>query len=320
MPQQSQHASPVDPDFVATLRTDISGIFFASASRFAPDKIEQEFRKAVADPGLVADETFMHNLMFLVRKKEVRALHDDVERVLTKGGLTPRPEVSTMKTLYALGSSKDRVVIDERLSAQLESQLKSRDALAPSPYLESADRIGGAKTLNMLKAFQQEAARQQQQAEQKSPNDHVGIVQLDQMRSGAENKVFYLSLKLSVLAKDETDRATEMFKYYLRRTGFLGFWGYKELVDHPSPAAVNAIRGYISHRLEELLPGGGITAEDRSRLLLDYQLRGVCLLQAMKAELTPEEEKLLGDHAAMVNERKEFFRPGHDWEDVLDRS
>lgn len=319
MPQQSQHSVPADPEFVATLRKNISGIFFASANRYPPDKIEQEFRRAVADRALVADETFMNNLMFIVRKKEVRALHDDVERVLANGGLKASAEVSTMKTLYALGSAKDRRLVDDRLSAQMESQLKRPDALAPSPYLEWADRIGGTKTLDVVKKFQEEADRQQQQAEQTAPDDHVKIGQLDKIRSEAENKVHYLSLKLNVLAMGETDRATEMFRYFLRRTGFLGFLGYKELIDNPTPAAVNAVRGFISHRLGELLPVAGVTPDDRTKLLLDHQLRGTCLLQAMKAKLTPEEEKLLADHAPMLGERKEFFRPQYDWEDVLDR-
>lgn len=320
MPQKNQNTGPADPEFVATIRGNISGMFFASASRYTPDKIEQEFRKAVADRVLIADETFMHNLMFLVRKQEVRALHDDVEQVLARGGLKASAEVSTMKTLYALGSAKDRQVVDDRLSAQIENQLKTSDALIVSPYVEWADRIGGTKTLDAIKKFQHEADRKQKQTEQTAPDEHVKIGQLDKARSDAENKVHYLTLKLNVLGMGETDRATEMFKYFLKRTGFLGFWGYKELVDNPTPVAVNAVRGMIAQRLGELLPVAGISADDRARLLLDHRLRGISLLQTMKAKLTAEEEKLLADYAAMLEERKQFFQPKFDWEDVLDRT
>lgn len=318
MPEQGQHSSPVDPQFVQKLKGNISGIFFASVSGYTPEKIEQEFRKAITHDDLVADETFMDNLMFLVRKREVKSLHDDVDRMLMKG-LKPRAEVSTMKTLYALGSQNDRLKVDDRLSSHLENQLK-RGEMAPSPYLEWSERIGGSKTLEVLKRVNEEASARQKQIEKASPDDHTKIADMDQMRSSAENKAYYLSLKLNLMAMGESERAAPMVKYYLQRTPFLGFMGYKELVNKPTPVTIEAVRVFIDGRLTELLPVNGLTPEHRTQLLRDYKLRGLLLLQAMKAKLTTDEEKFLAEHAKLLEDRKEFSQDGYDWEDVLDRN
>jgi hypothetical protein len=53
-------------------------------------------------------------------------------------------------------------------------------------------------------------------------------------------------------------------------------------------------------------------------MLLHYRLRGLCLVQAMGAPLGAAEQKYLADHAQLIQDNEEFFRPRYDWEDVLD--
>jgi hypothetical protein len=74
----AQTIDKVDPRFVTSLKRNISGIYFGQVAHYTPAEIEREFRKAVLDDVLVADEEFMHNLLFLVRKREVSSLREDV--------------------------------------------------------------------------------------------------------------------------------------------------------------------------------------------------------------------------------------------------
>ncbi len=313
----SQTASSVDPDFVTTLKADIFGKYYLQAERFSPETVEREFRKAVKERDLVADEGFMTNLMFLVRKKEVHALRDDVTRVLF-ANLKPNADVSTMKTLYALGEDKERAVVDDRLSQYLRRRLQSPDGITPSPYLDSADRIGGKKTLDVLKEGLADASRRQTEAEKAAPDDHAHISQLDKLRSELDTKVTYLSRKLDIAAKSEADRAMAMAEQYIGQRRYLDVWAYKELVAHSTPVAIDAVRSFVSWRLSSVLPAGGLSVQERGKLMRDYQIRGVCLLQDMGAKLTPEEQKVLTDNPALLQEPGGYYRPNIDWEAVLD--
>lgn len=314
----SQTTSSVDADFVATLQSDISGRYFKSADRFAVEKIEDEFRKAVKDYTLLADEQFMYNLMFLVRKKEVAALLEDVRDVCTRP-LKPRAEVSALKTLYALGTDEDRMSIDDRISRFLQRQLRAGQGIPLSPYLEAAERVGGAKTLTTLKECHSDAAHRQKEAENATPRVPSEIGQLDRIRSTLANQVDSLSTRVRIEGLDKTEAAREMAQHYLQRTTYLEFWSYKQLVDDASPTCIDAVRSFVSRRLGTLMPQSGLSSEAQTAKRLDLRLRGVCLLEAMGASLTAEEQKLLDEHAEMLQERGAFFRPGYDWGDALDR-
>jgi hypothetical protein len=122
---------------------------------------------------------------------------------------------------------------------------------------------------------------------------------------------------MEVTGLPEADQAAAMVNHYLRRSGHLGFWAYKELVDHPTPVAAGAVRAFIHGNVRSLVPAG-LPEEQRSEMVQDLRLRGLCLLEAMKA-LRPEEQEFLARYEAVLTARKEFFRPGYDWEDVLDR-
>jgi hypothetical protein len=313
-----QVTSPVDPEFVAPLKGNISGVYYSEVERFTVAKIQQEFRKAVADSKLLDDEKFVFNLMFLVRKKPVPSLVEDVRRVLDKSSLKPSAAMSTLKTLFAFGLEKDRNLVDDRLSTALKGQLQSIEALSISPYLAGAERIGGPKTLAVLKQGAAGLTERQRQAEQHSPRDHMEISRLDQVRSNIENKSFILARKLDILAMPEAKRALEFAKNYLRNMGHLGIWSHQLLVASPAEATVTAVCDFISHQLETLLPSQGLSAEQRAQRLLDARLRGLCLLQAMKVPLNETEQELLQHNASRIESSEEFFRPQHDWEDVLD--
>jgi hypothetical protein len=314
----AQIAMSADPDFVAALRTNITGIYYRQVERFTAAQITEEFRKLVRDPVLRTDVEVMPNALFLVRKKDVRGLRDDVLRFVEgDGGLPPVIEASALKTLFALEGSRD--VVDERLSQRLARALESPRAAKTSPYLDAAERIGGPKTLAVLRRGQAETAARQREAEASTPDDHVRIGELDQVRSALETKVDVLSRKLAVLGRPEGDRAAELVALYLRRAVPLDYWAYRELVAAPSPAAVAAVRRTIAGNVEQLLPAGGLSAEERGRRRLDLQLRGILLVSAMKADLTADEQALVTEQAAMIRARSEFFQPNYDWEDVLDR-
>src|ERR1700730_2059878 len=267
----AQTTISADPDFVGPLKASATGIFFSSVAGFTPEKIEWEFRKAVQDPALVADEKFMANLMFLVRKREVRSLLPDVEAVLSRG-LQPRAEVSALKTLFALGSTREHAMVDDRVSRELHKQIQSGADLSLSPFFESSERIGGPQTLRVLQERHGSVLAEQRHAEQAMPNDHVRIKRLDQLRSELDDKTFILSRKLVILAMPEEQLAGEMVGLYLQRSGQLSFWAYKELVDHPTAAIVNGVRAFITQKSDSLLPVGGLSEEQRSAKRLEYWL------------------------------------------------
>src|SRR5579871_4017421 len=83
----AQPPNSVDPQFIDSLKTDISGIYFSQVAHYTPEKIAEEFRKAVRDPALTADEQVMGNLLFLVRKKVVADLREDVARLVASNKL-----------------------------------------------------------------------------------------------------------------------------------------------------------------------------------------------------------------------------------------
>lgn len=315
---QTTTAPAPDAAFVATLRANIQGIYFSTAAGYSPAKIEEEFRKAVQSRELRNDETFMTNLMFLVRKREVSALRDDVRRVVEETRLPPAADISTLKTLYALGDGADRATVDKRVSIDLKRQMVATDALEMSEIVRWGGRIGGEQTLAALRDYQAEATRRQQDAEKTSTNDFERIVKIDQLRNRLTNEVSELGRKLDLEKLPEPVRAASMTEHFLRRSGHLGYWSYKYLVDHPTDLSIAAVREYLDRKIGGLLPLGGISADEGAELTRDYRLRGVCLLQKMKAKMTPQESKMLLDNSAMLKEREEFFWPNHDWEDALD--
>jgi hypothetical protein len=318
-PAMSQTPNKVDSEFVASLKNNISGIYYRQVEDIPSEKITTEFRNSVQDSSLVADPEFMQNLCFLIRKRELRGLSAEVERLLAGRKLKPEADASAMKTLYALGNDSVRQTIDDRLSKLLQDWFRKPNNIEPSSYLDAAERIGGEKTLAVLKQAYLEATARQRQAERDEPNDHLRMGQLDKRRAELEEKVHTLSQKQEISAKNEAERAAEMTSLYIRRVKHLSYWGYKELADNPSPGSIAAVRAFLSRGVESLLSAGGMSPEDRSKRLLDYRLRGIGLLEAMKAQLSPEEQGLQQDHATLIESREEYFQPHYDWEDVLDR-
>lgn len=317
MAQVSTAPAP-DAAFVAILSASIQGIFFSQAAGFSPQKIEEEFRKAVEHSDLLNDETFMSNLLFLVRKREVRALREDVRRLVEGSRLKPAADISAVKSLYALGDAADRAYVDKRVSTELKRCMSAPDAMSLQDIVRWAGRVGGEQTLAVMREYQVEATRRQAEAEKQTPNDFDRIVQIDQLRGRLTNSASELGRKLDLEKLAEPVRAASMTEHYLRRSGHLGYWSYKRLVDQPTDLSIAAVREFLDRKIGSLLPTGGITVEEGEELTRDYRLRGVCLLQAMKAKLTPQENKLLLENATMLKEREEFFWPKHDWEDVLD--
>ncbi|MFQ5462501.1 MAG: hypothetical protein ACE5E5_07720 [Phycisphaerae bacterium] len=314
----AQTTTQPEPDFVTTLKADIHGVYYSQAEAFSNETIIREFRKAVQDHALLADEGFMDNLMFLVRKKEVSELADDAAEVLRKGSLKPVAEASAMKTVHALGGDQERQEVDVRLSKQLKRDLRDIAGISTSPHLAAADGVGLKQTLEVINGGLTEAVKQQREAERATPDDHVLIGRLDQGRSLLETKAFVLTRKLEALAQDDVQRATLMAEFYLKPTRHLDAWAYKELVRNPSADTIDAVRKFVSQRLSTLIPSG-LKDKERTNLRLQAQLRGVCLLETMRATLTEVEQKLLVEHEEMLNQQTRFFRPAFDWEDVLDR-
>jgi hypothetical protein len=310
-----QASEPVDPDFVKALSTSIRGIFAVQIERFAPQKVELEFRKAVRDPKLTSNEGFMDSLMFVVRKKNIAALRSDVEAALSGIELKPLAEISAMKTLYALGGERERALVDERFGRRLFAGLKSGD-VPPGPYLGVADLIGGKNTRSVLEAALPEATSRQKQAEQSTPQNHFRIGQLDKVRMTIQIQAITLSRKMKILASAQPQRDVELLKLYLQRAGHLGFWGYRELVRLSSPATPGTVRAFLAQDLDSILPVSGLTPEDRGRRQEQATLRAAILLQDIQAPLLPEEQKLLDRDAAQIRESPGSYRP--DWETVLD--
>ena len=315
----AQTTQPPDPQFIETLKGSIKGRFFAGAKKYDVDKIRNEFPNCVADRALVADEQFMDNLMFLVRKREVWSLRADVERVFRDGGLKPEAEVSALKTWYACGDQAERDKIDDLLVRRLTRQKHRFDALETLPALEWADRIGGTKTRDLLKEWHEQAVQEQIEAEKQTPVNHVRIGRLDQRRSSLDTQVFKMSKRIDITGKGEGERAAAMTELYLRQAGQLAYWSYKELVAHPTPAAVQGVRDFLGKKLMTLVPAEGISERERAEMMTDNRLRGLCLLEAMGATLNERERTFFDEHAEEVAKREDYFRPGYDWEDVLDR-
>jgi hypothetical protein len=310
-------AGTVDPEFVKALSTDIRGIFANQVAHFTPAKIESEFRKAIKVPTLVSDPGFMDNLMFVVRKKNIIALRPDVEAVFNGAELKPPAQISTMKTLYALGSDRERAMVDERLARRIYADLKGGEGTPPSPYLSAAQLIGGSKTLVVLQTLLPDATARQRQAESATPPDHIRIGQLDKVRASIENQAHILSRKLSILSMPQPERDRNLVKLYLQRAGHLGYWGYQELLRRASASSEEAVRAFVAEDLNSILPPAGLTAENRSQRLDQARLRAVLLLREMKASLRPDEQKMLEENAALV-QGSPAYHP--DWEDVLDRN
>ena len=161
--------SPVSADaqFIDSLKTDISGIYFSQVAHYTPQKISEEFRKAVRDPALVADEIVMANLFFLIRKKTIQGLREDVSRLVAANQLKPGAQVSALKTLYALGGDQERNTADYLVSQALAQLIQAGNPPEASPYVQAADRIGGPRTLIALKQILAEATNRQRVAEQR---------------------------------------------------------------------------------------------------------------------------------------------------------
>jgi hypothetical protein len=315
MPQSPN--SP-DPKFIESLRTDISGIYFSQVVHYTPPQIEDEFRKVVQDAGLAGDEAVMENLLFLVRKRDVRNLREDVSRLVASNRLQPHAQVSGLKTLYALGSENDRNSVDYLVSQALAQLIQSGAPPDSSPYVRAAERIGGPRTLVALRQMYADAANRQRAAEQREPGNQAAISRLDKTRAGLEGKVFTLTRKLEIVGKPEPERAAGLARAYLRRSADLSCWAYRELIERPGPDAAAAVRGVLAREIPALLPASGLSPEDRTKRELDLRLRGVTLLQSMKAALSAEERQLLALHGDMIQSRAAFFYPRCDWEDVLD--
>jgi hypothetical protein len=220
-----------------------------------------------------------------------------------------------LKSLYAIGSPADRETADLLLSRGIQEQLQSADP--QDVYLQAAAPAGGPRTLQSLREGREQVAAAQEKLERTVPQDHFRIGQADKLRSAIEAEAFQLSQKLEILARGDAGLA-QMVEWYVRRSVPLAYWAYKELTANPSPAAAAAVRSVLA-RAEELLPPG-LEPQERAEDLRDARLRAVCLLDAMRAPLTPAERSYLAAHQALIEERREFFRPEHDWEDVLDRN
>jgi hypothetical protein len=282
--------NPPDPEFQKALASSIRGIFAAELDKFTPQFVEVEYRKIVRQPDLVADDGIMDNLMFVVRKKDILVLRPDVIDTLRGVQLKPHAELSALKTLYALGSEQDRLFVDDYYSQLLSKDMKASDGLSEGPLLAAASRIGGQRTLTLLKALLPEATARQRDAEARTPGNHERIARLDQVRSSIANQILFLTRKQAVLNAPEPRRTQELFRLARTDSSPFGLWAYRELIDHPSTGRVAAIRQAVFG--QKPVPVDVLT-----------------MLQAMKAPLLPEEDEILKKQAT----------PPPDWEAVLDR-
>jgi hypothetical protein len=310
----------VDPDFVKALQTNITGMYFRQVEHYTPAEIEREFRKAVTDPALLEDEEFAGNLMYLVRKKEVKNLREDVWRLVAGRRMKPAAQVSGLKTLYALGGEGERLAADGMEAEALAQLIQSGQPPEGSPYVEAADGIGGARTLVALRRLHQEAANRQAVAEQRSPGEFARISQLDKTRAGLARQIATLTRKQEVAAKPEPERTAGLARIYLSRAPDLSCWAFRELLATTAPGALEAVNGVVANELPHFLPIGGQSPEDRAKAELDLKLRGIALLERMGSRLSPEQSQLLQEHILMIQERRPFFYPRCDWTDVLDRT
>ena len=314
----AQAVDQTDKEFVAALRTSISGIYYVQVEHYTVAKVITEYRKAVQDGVLLADDVFMQNLHFLVRKKEIVDLRGDVQRLAASNKLKPGAQASALKTLFAIGSENDRSAIDYTLSQALTQFRQSGDSSSTSPYVAAAERIGGPRTLGVLQQLLSDAENRQRAREQRNRNKPELIGQLDKLRASLEAEVFTLRHKLDILGKPQPERTAELTRTYLQRSPELSCWSHKELLSQPSLETAGIVRNIITREIASFLPSGGLEPGDRARLELDLRLRGITLLQDMKAPLQPEDEKLLRDNHQIIQSRGPFFHPKCDWEDILD--
>jgi hypothetical protein len=282
--------NPPDPAFEKALSTSIRGIFAVELDRFTPQFVEIEYRKIVRQPDLVSNDGVIDNLMFVVRKKDILVLRPDVIDTLRGQQLKPHAELSALKTLYALGGEQDRLYVDDHYARRLAQDMKASDGLPEGPFLAAASRIGGQRTLLLLKNLLPEATARQRDAEARTPGNHTRIASLDQVRSSISDQIFILTRKQAVVNAPEPRRTVELFQLARTDSTPFGLWAYRELIDHPSVGRVAAIRQAIFG--QQPVPPDALT-----------------ILQAMKAPMSPEEDEIL---------KKQSPLPP-DWEAVLDR-
>jgi hypothetical protein len=282
--------NPPDPEFKKALASSIRGLFAVELDRFTPQFVEVEYRKIVRQPDLISNDGIIDNLMFVVRKKDILVLRPDVIDTLRTRQLKPHAELSALKTLYALGSEQDRLFVDDHYAQVLAQDMKSSDGLPEGPLLPAASRIGGQRTLMLLKSLLPEATARQRDAEARTPGDHTRIASLDQVRSSIANQITFLTRKQTVLNAPEPRRTLELLRLARTDSSPFGLWAYRELIDHPSIGRVATIRQAIFG--EKPIPADVLT-----------------MLRAMKAPMSPEEDEIL----------KKQSPPPPDWEAILDR-
>jgi hypothetical protein len=308
----------VDPEFVTTLKGDIQGVFWSEAAKYPPETIAREFRNAVDDRQLMTDERFAANLMFIVRKRDVVSLRDEVFREYRAGGLPPEARISATKTAYAIGGQREREVIDRDLANRLGKDYESSAGLTDSRALDISDGVGGAKTLAALKEIHPQVQKAQREAEAGESPDFDEIKKLDRIRSTLETKIAILELKQKTLAQKPQDRLASMAELYLGRRRFHEAWAYKYLLNSPQDEAIVGVRAALV-RVASLVPQKGLPAERREAYVRDARLRGVCLLELLGARLNENERNWLTENAELIQANEALYRPNYDWEDVLDR-
>lgn len=306
--------APIDQDFVSALQSPPTGIYYRDVARFDNAKVIREFRIAVRQPDVLANEDFMSNVLFLIRKREIHELHDDVAALVATRVLKARPYVSALKTMVALGSADEQKVVDRRYSELLEAAIA--DPSTEHDVVPWAERLGGAQTLVVLIKALHAITAQQRAAEAETPPDFSRISQFDRLRSSLENQSDDLKQKLDAEGLAGSERAELLADYYMRRVGYLAVWSYKELVDHPSAASAAGVRQFLSGSVQKLVPKGA-EAEERAQYLYNLRLRGLCLLQKM-GQATAEEDALAERNKERIAENPVFYTPAYDWEDVLD--
>lgn len=317
----AQTTATVDPQFIAALRHSITGIYFRDVSHFTPEYIQQEFRIAITQPTLVADEEVMGNLLFLIRKWEIRSLRGDVVTLVEQQRLKNRAQISALKTLFAIGTVDDRAKLDSRVAADIERNMVSSGVDDTLEWVNTAARIGGPMSLTALGQLESSATSQQAHLEATKPTDHAGIERCDKLRSGVNKERSVLSRKLRIEALPEAERDLQYLTSYVRRDGHLGYWGFKQMVDHPSPTAVDVVHRFVQSGAERLLPKGGISPERANSVANEYRIQALYLLLAMKVPLAPTEQQLLeAFETANRKAGRPISRPQYDWEDVLDRN
>lgn len=312
------NVTSADPEFISVLKSDIQGMYWSEAAKFTPEQIEREYRNIVQDHKLRGKEGLMSNLMFMVRKREVTALRDDVFQEYRVGNLPPEAVLSAAKTVVAIGGDRERETVDRDWADKLRKEWQRPDGLTDSRTLDVADRVGGEKTLAALNELYPQAQQSQKEAETAPSPDFEEIKRLDRIRSAIATKRTILEKRLQVQALGQKERMTELASLFVGRQRFHEAWAYKALRAAPADDAIVGVRAAMN-RAASLVPQRGLPAEQREAYLLDARLRAVCLLEELKAALTVEEQTLLADNADRIRANESLYRPAYDWEDVLDR-